>query len=260
MKKISKIFISLILLSLCSGCTINYNIEITSDSVKENIEITDTETNGRNKTTILKEYNRWIPAYIDTENDIATSYDSSVKSEEFEYHEKSIKELTNGYYYTYKYNYPIDKYSNAIATREAYQKRKFYIGDDYIIINTDNENLLCNYSYFENLKVSISVDPKVYKLNYTNADQKNSNTYIWNIDKNNCNNSEILLKLDIIDNKNNDSIDKPNNNPNNNNSNKNNDSIINDYILYIFLVIIALLILLGYKWFNNFKEKNNNID
>lgn len=259
MKRINRIFIAFILLSLCSGCTINYNLEITSDIVKESIEITDTEINSRNKETILKEYNRWIPAYINTEDEMATSYDSSIKNENFEYHKKNIKELSNGYYYTYKYNYPIDKYSNAIATREAYLKRKFYIGDDYIIINTDKENLLCNYSYFEKLKVSISVDTEAYKLNYTNADKNNGNTYIWNIDRNNCNDSEIILKLDIINNKNNDIIDKPinNNNPNNNINNLNN---INNYTIYIFLAILALIILLGYKWFNNLKEKNNNID
>ena len=84
MKRISKLFIAFILLSLCTGCTINYNLEITSDTVKESIEVTDTVINDRNKTQILKEYQRWIPAYIDADNESATSYDSSVKNENYE--------------------------------------------------------------------------------------------------------------------------------------------------------------------------------
>lgn len=259
MKRIKRMFIAFILLSLCSGCTINYNLEITSDTVKETIKITDTITNDRNKTDILKVYNRWIPAYIDSINGNGKGYDSSIKNEDFEYHKKNIKELDNGYYYTYEYDYPIYKYNDAVATREAYIKRNFYKGNDYIMINTSDENLLCNYSYFESLKVTISIDEDIYKLNYTNADTKKNNTYTWNIDRNNCNNSQILLKLDIIKNNNN-VINKDDNNnkeQNNNNITINNQS--NNYPLYIFFAILIVAFFLGYNWFNNLKSKNNDI-
>lgn len=256
MKRINRLLVAFALLSLCTGCTINYNIEITKDSVNESIEVTDTITNNRSKNDILSEYQSWIPAYIDLGNGNATNYDSSIKNPDFEYHEKNIKELSNGYYYTYKYNYPIYKYENASATREAYAKRKFYIGSNYIIINTDKENLLCNYSYFEKLRVSITVDNEIYKLNYTNADEQKSNVYVWNLDKNNCQDSEIILKLDILDNS-----SSQNNNPNNSSSSNNSiKKISNNYSLYIFLTILILIIFLGYKWFIKLKEENNNID
>lgn len=261
MKKINKLIIAFTLLILCSGCSINYNIEITANTVKETIKVNDTITSNRSKNDILNEYQSWFPAYIDDENN-ATDYDSSKKIDAFEYHEKAIKELNNGYYYTYEFNYPINKYSNATSTREAYSKRKFYIGKDYIIINTDKENLLCNYSYFEDLTITISVDKDTYKVNYSNAHITKGNQYIWNIDRNNCDNSEIVLKLDIIDkdiDKENNQQSSNNNNPNDNTTNKDKFNI-NNYIIYIFLAILALIVYMGYNWFRELKEKNNNID
>lgn len=252
MKRINRVLIALMLLFLCSGCSINYHIEITEDYVKETIKINDTIKTNRTKNDMLTQYQSWIPAYID-ENNIE-EYDINKKLKGFEYHEKTIEERTNGYYYIYKYNYPIEEYSNATSTREAYSKRKFYIDDDYIIINTDKENLLCNYSYFDELKVTISIDTDIYNVNYTNANQNIGNNYTWNINKNNCKNSEIVLKLDINEKENNEQI---------NNNKKNNLSIINkigSYIIYIFLIIITIIIYYGYKWFQEFKERNNDID
>jgi len=68
-----------------------------------------------------------------------------------------------------------------------------------------------------------------------------------NINKNNCNNSEIILTLDIIK-----KIDEK--------KEKKQANFLEQYALYIFLVILILIIFFGYKWFMNFKDKNNDID
>ena len=261
MKRINKLLVSFIIIFLCTGCSINYHIEITEDYVKETIKVNDTIKSDRTKNDILEQYQSWIPAYIDSKN--IEEYDINEKTEGFEYHQKNIESTNNGYNYIYKYNYPIEKYQDATSTREAYLKRKFYIDNDYIIINTDKENLLCNYSYFDNLKIIVSIDTNKYKVNYTNANQNTGNNYIWNINKNNCNNSEIIMKLDIKDN------DEKSNNDNKQNLSNNNDKIninnknknsISNYIIYIFVVILSFIIYYGYKWFLDFKERNNDVD
>ena len=70
--------------------------------------------------------------------------------------------------------------------------------------------------------------------------------------KNNCNNSEIILTLDIID--------KENSNINSNNNENKKKKSMDSYVIYIFLIIMILIIFFGYKWFMNFKDKNNDID
>ena len=118
-----------------------------------------------------------------------------------------------------------------------------------LVLKTSDESFLCNYKYFDNAKINITIDPEIYILNYTNSTSKNNNTYTWNINKNNCNNSEIILTLDIIDSENNVLPSK-----------NNKKSILDEYALYIFLIIMVLIIFLGYKWFMKIKDKNNDID
>lgn len=254
MKRIYMGIIILLLLSLCTGCTINYNLEITENTISEYIEINDTVTNERTKQDIYNEYSRWYPAYIDVSGGTPMEYDSSIKAEGVEYHTKNIKELDNGYNYTYKYIYPIKKYNDASMIRQAYQKTKAYVGNGYITLKTDKTNLLCNYSYFESLKVNITIDPNVYTIDNTNAHSNSENTYTWNFDRSNCEDSEIILVINNI--KNNDSSDISDDQNITNNSENN----FSNYAMYIFLGVLILIIFLGYKWFMKMKEKNNHID
>lgn len=267
MKRISQGLIAFILLALCSGCTINYNIEINNDTINEVIEVNDIVMDNRTKEDIYNEYQRWFPVYVAVEEDTPMEYDSSIKVDGIEYHEKTIKDLSNGYYYTYKYIYPIEKYNNASILRQAFEKRKAYVGNDYITLKTDKINLLCNYSYFESLKVNITIDDEIYKLNNTNAHSVDGNTYTWNLNRNNCDASEIILVLDNI-NKNNEqpgnqnsdddnNINGNNNTGDNNNINNQNNNI-SDYTMYIFCGILIIIILIGYFIFKKYQEKNNN--
>ena len=125
---------------------------------------------------------------------------------------------------------------------------------DKIVIRTSKENFLCNYNYFDSAKVNITIDPKIYKLNYTNSTIKNNNTYTWNLDRNNCSNGEIVLTLNKITEENNIPIDPTEKNKNNNNN------ILSKYAVFIFCGILIIIVFLGYKWFDKLKNKNNGID
>ena len=130
--------------------------------------------------------------------------------------------------------------------------------EETLVLRTKKENILCDYNYFDSLKVNITVDPKIYKLNYTNTSNINNNTYTWYLDRSNCNNSEIVLTLDKIKNIEDDII-----NPNENKDNELDKDIIknnnkNNYTMYIFCGILIILILIGYAIFKKIKNKSES--
>ena len=251
MKSKNKILIFILLLIMCSGCTIKYDLEITGTEVKEKISINDVQTENRTKENIYNEFNVWFPAYYNAFGSQVTEADLSQKVDNIEYHEKNIKELDDGYTFNYKYTYPLDKFADAQSIRQVYSKSNFYIEDKYISINTNNKNKLCNYSNFKEMVVSISVDEKYYFVQYNNADEVKDNKYTWKFDRNNCEDSKILLTLNRIakPSKKNESITG--------NKKTNNEKDYTVYIIYGVMIIILLLVAL---YIQKMKEKNDKFD
>lgn len=256
MKKLKLLLLMILIVLTCSGCTIEYNINITKDNVEEIINVNDYITSTRTRNDILKQYNMWYPTFVNyiPEGETIEIEDFSEKVSGIEYHEKNISETNDGYKYTYKYIYQIDEYYDSYALASTFIETTIHQGYSNLVIKTGKENLLCQYDNFDSVKINITIDPAVYKLNYTNTSNISNNTYTWLLDRNNCKDSEIILTLDTI-NKN----DNSGNNPSDNNqNNKNNNN--SDYIMYIFVGALAIIIFLIYKWFNKLKEKNNKID
>lgn len=252
MKKIKLLFLLILITITCTGCSIEYNINITKDNVEETIYVTDYISTNRTKKEILNNYNMWYPTYVNfiTKGESIEIEDFSKKISGIEYHNKKIMELNNGYKYEYTYNYPIENYYDSYVLATSFAETTVYKRAKSLVLKTSNKSFLCNYNYFENAVINITIDPEIYKLNYTNSTSKKNNTYTWNINKNNCNNSEIILTLDIIEQEKKDNVNKDINKTN----------IIDKYALYIFMIILILIIFIGYKWFMKFKNKNNDID
>jgi len=256
MKRIKILFV-LLIVCLCSGCTINYDLEIKEKEIIENISITDITINERTSSDILSDYNYWMPVYdnIDDPNLIMDGDDAGSKIDGIEYHEKTINRINNGYYHTYKYTYPIDKFNHANSLKLAFGKPSFYDGGSYINIRTNNENGLCNYDYFESMQVNIRVDLSAYSVEQSNADKVIGSTYTWNLNRNNCNDSGISLTLNRISNA---SVSTTTTSRSNNRDR--NSGGLDNYVLYIFLIVMVLIIILGYRWFNKMKERENGVD
>ena len=177
-------------------------------------------------------------------NDVSSSISSSIVDKPKNELEISLSKLKDN-------NFSIDYYDSYVLA-SSFIETTIYNGYNNLVIKTGKENLLCQYDYFDSVKVNITIDPKIYKQNYTNTTNIKNNTYTWNLDKTNCNDSQIILTLDKID-KSDITIDKPL---------EGNDkkSKTSDYTLYIFLGIILILMLIGYIMFKKMKEKNENID
>jgi len=107
MKRIKLLFLLTLITITCTGCSVEYNINITKDNIEETIYVSDYITSNRTKSQILNHYNMWYPTYVNfiTDGESIEIEDFSEKVDGIEYHDKSIMELSNGYKYTYKYIY-----------------------------------------------------------------------------------------------------------------------------------------------------------
>ena len=195
MKKIKLLLLITLIMTLCTGCNIDYNLYINEDNIEEIINVNDYITENRTKSDILNHYNMWYPTFVNfiKEGESIEIEDFSEKVETIEYHQKDINKIENGYKYTYKYTYDIDKYYDAYSLANTYIETTVLNQDETLVLRTKKENLLCQYNEFESLKINITIDPNVYKLNYTNTSNISNNTYTWYLDKNNCNDGEIIL-------------------------------------------------------------------
>lgn len=257
MKKIKLLFLTTLIITLCTGCTIEYNIDITEDTIKEAINVTDYITTYRSEQDILEHYNTWYPTFVNfiKEGESIEIEDYNKKIDGIEYHDKKINKIEDRYEYTYNYTYNIDDYYDSYAIANAFVEPIVHSDSTSLVLRTSKENLLCQYDFFDSLKVNVTIDPSIYKLNYTNTSNIKNNTYTWILDRNSCQNSQIILTLDKI-------IQTQEENPNNviNKPEDKYNKKTDQYVLYIFLCVIALIVLIAYKWFLKFKEKNNDID
>ena len=170
MKKIKLFLLITLIITMCTGCSIEYNITINKDTIEEVINVTDNITENRTQSDILSHYNMWYPTfvnYIPTGMETIEIEDYNIKADYIEYHEKFINETSNGYNYTYKYNYNINNYYDASSLYNSYIESTVLNQDNVLVLRTKEENLLCEYDYFESLKVNITIDPEIYKINYT---------------------------------------------------------------------------------------------
>lgn len=269
MKRVKLLFLIVLVVITCTGCSIEYNITISEDEVKEVINVNDYVTLKRSERDILNHYNTWYPTYVnfieDGESIEIENFDEKVDG--IEYHQKTQTKTSNGYEYSYNYTYPIEKYYDSYVLASSFVETTVQKTDNTLVLKTGKENILCQYDYFDSATVNITIDPKVYKLKYTNTSNVNNNTYTWVLDRDNCYDSQIILTLDAIDSDLQENLDKYGSGTSSNKDNgKDNNSKDNDvpqesdYTLYIFCGILLVIILIGYFVFTKFKNKNSNFN
>ena len=151
MKKLRLLFISIFITLSCTGCTVEYNINITKKDIEETINIADYTTSKRSKQDILNQYNMWYPAYVNyiKNGESIEIEDFSQKVDGIEYHNKTINQLSDGYKYTYKYTYPINKYYDSYVLASTYNETNIHKRSNSLVLKTSKDNFLCRYEYFE---------------------------------------------------------------------------------------------------------------
>lgn len=174
MKKKIIILLSILLLT---GCTVNYNLEIDDNTLKEKIT-----------GTVIKEESK----QDSKATDISTIY--SIINEEQkpiynkeELYQKTLKDNGNNIDYTFSYNYTMKDFVNSTIINTCFENHEIEELDNYYSIRLSG-NFYCLYSK----KVNISVTSNL-EVASNNADKIKDNTYIWTIDKNN---TDIELVVD----------------------------------------------------------------
>ena len=157
---------------LLTGCTVNYNLEIDDNILKEKITgtVTKEESKQNSKAT-----------------DISTIY--SIINEEQkpiynkeEIYQKSLKDNGNNID-----NYTMEDFINSTIINTCFENHEIEQLDNYYSIRLSG-NFYCLYSK----KINIAVTSNL-KVASNNADKIKDNTYIWTIDKNT---TDIELAVD----------------------------------------------------------------
>jgi hypothetical protein len=169
------IFLATFVLLTC-GCSTEVNLNITSDYINEEIVISDNATLSITKDEIKQEYRNYVPVYKDSE---IYDEDPDEEAEGIEYYKRNLVEFSDGYKFTYSYNFPIKKYKNAASINYAF--RSFSIIKDEengtLTIMTDSNGLMYfnQYPRLDSLKINITTDMEVIETNGT----LEHGTYTW---------------------------------------------------------------------------------
>jgi len=235
MKK--RILLVIMVLLLTTGCTCEYNLIIDGSNYKEEIIIT-----GETPDEISSFNQKWEIPIDKEEYEKISGFDNEteINTKIYKYKLSSNKLILNN-------EFNSGNMSKSTAVYNCYNKLTVSNYNNTTIISTSHKaDCFDKHPPLTSVKVKIKVDREVIS---NNADNVSGNTYTWNITKENASNKSINLVLS------NGSLEEDKSSSSSNTNTKK-----NDYTLYIFLIILVIIIYLGYKWFMNFKDKNNNID
>ena len=248
MKK--KKLILAMLIALCTtGCTVDYNLVIEDNNIKETTTFHQKSNNTDEKSSRYSQYLEEYPIYIDEKY---LYYNPNKKVEGNTYYDKSITDDSNGYNATYKAEFKIKEYDRSrffnyafVNRSSGYDKNEgcYYIIADKLKIFEQENNI--NH-------INVSINLVGYKVIESNQDSVNNNTYTWSFDRSDKERS-IVLRLK----KDNSNVEvKPSNNDKNDTIKKE-----SQYTMYIFYGILLLVIIIGYLIFRKMKQSNdiNNI-
>lgn len=187
--KLKYILICLFVLFICSGCSVNYDLDIDKSlNLNESITVV-ADTNSEIEK--IQNYNEFLP--ISIEADSPTVFNSKV--DDVEYYD-IVKEDDNSEI-TFDYSYNFDNFNDNVFARSCYQYvtvMNSYDEEeqrDELLIST-SKKFLCFDSQegLDNVTVRIKTKREVYS---SNADSVDGNTYIWNITKDDKDDASIQM-------------------------------------------------------------------
>lgn len=234
--KVKFFLLSLFILLICSGCTVEYNLNI-DDKLNLNESIT---INGNSEEDInkIRDFNSYLP--VDISIDDSSAFNS--KKDDIEYY--NVKKKKNDSVMNFDYSYDVDLFNNNVFVRSCYEY--VTVMDSYneeekrdeLLLSTSNK-FLC-FDQFDNLDsvvIKIKTKRDVY---FNNADNVIGNTYIWNITEGNLDDATInmVLSSEIIGSK---------------------LSFWERNALFLISLGVVLLIVIVYKYLKKRSEKINEI-
>lgn len=210
-------FLILILLLLLTGCSTNYNLKVSNNSFKENIDLVIEKNIEVEATDEIIEKDDQVTPFLNEKTASLTTNDK--------FYKKKVKDLDNYAQVQMSYKYTEDEFKNANSINLCFEYPELDFNENYYI-HLQGE-FYCLYG--DSIDIKIETKNKVYS---NNADKVDGNTYIWHI------NSENIDYVDIeID------IDKG-------------VSTYDIIFVVISVIALISLLFIGIKLYKNNKEKN----
>lgn len=177
MKK--KILILILLIFMISGCSVEVNVDISDNKIKESNDITIYQNAIYTKDILRTSFRNYIPIYA---SDLIVDTVPDQPFSDVLYYNKNTTDLGNGYRFNYSYDFDIDKYGDARTIKDGFRDYSYSYRNDIISLLTDNEGLIYfdEYPLLEEVTINIKTD---YLVEENNADKVNGNTYTWVFNK-----------------------------------------------------------------------------
>lgn len=184
-----KIILCVLVLFFLSGCSVNYEINITKEYISENITL---KAENEKDNQILSNYLEPIPAFLNS----PVSSENYEKLPGIEYYDLTKSQDENGdYLLNLKYNFKLKDYKESYIVNNSISNFYYILEDGTISISTSLFIKAFEYNNeisVLNLIINISDD---YEIIDTNAQNRNGNSLTWHITYDDHKKSSINLKL-----------------------------------------------------------------
>lgn len=187
MKK--KILTLILLIFMVSGCSVEVNLDISDNKIKESNDITVLENAIYTKEILRTSFRDYIPIYA---SDLIVDTVPDQPFSDVLYYNKNTTDLGNGYRFNYSYDFDIDKYGDARTIKDGFRDYSYSYRNDIISLSTDNEGFIYfnDYPLLEEVTVNIKTD---YLVEENNADSVDGNTYTWVFNKDSKKSIDIVI-------------------------------------------------------------------
>lgn len=180
MRKIYTIGLLLFVILLVTGCEVNYNLDFSGDSLKENITVSLSGNDFTPDNIDKMKYSAEYEAYAISRRTIHEKYN-------FTYEDKRDEFIGK-----FNYDYTVDNFNDAHLIRECYDSFNFVKTDSgYSLVTSDTFKCLV-YSYLPVNKYTITITSDRVVTGH-NADKIDGNKYIWIMNSN----GDSLIKKPI---------------------------------------------------------------
>ena len=179
-----KKFFIIILCILACGCTTKYNLEISNNSFKENIDVVI------DKDDIIEYDDEYLNSGAEVDDQITPflendNYSIGTRKK----YKKSVKKLDNYTNVKMSYNYDEKEFKESNTLNNCFEHHTFKFDDTYYIHGFGSFYCL----YTDSLDIVIKTNNNVVS---NNADEVNGNEYIWHVNNNNVNNFELEIEIE----------------------------------------------------------------
>lgn len=190
MNKLKKGIALLVLPVVLCGCSATYNVNITKDTITEELLILD----DVNVSSSLEEMSHIYPPMTVDYKEAIEDDDIANLEEGMEIYNQKIDKIKGAYQIRYEYSkFTKDTIVNSNIARAAYNNVGYLYSPKENIIQLSTNSNVKAFDEFPNLdSVTVNITTE-YLVSNSNADQVNGNTYTWVITRENKNRNILLV-------------------------------------------------------------------